>query len=69
MIEAAGVEPSSIVHVGDSVEHDVAGAQAAGLRAIWLNRRGLPRPAGPVPDGEISSLADLPAAIEKLLSA
>ncbi len=28
------------VHVGDSLDCDVAGAQAAGFRAVWLNRDG-----------------------------
>ncbi len=26
--------------VGDSLERDFAGAQAAGLRAVWVDRRG-----------------------------
>jgi FMN hydrolase / 5-amino-6-(5-phospho-D-ribitylamino)uracil phosphatase len=68
VLAAAGGAPASVVYVGDSIEHDVVGAQAAGLRAVWLNRAGAPCPASAVPDGEISSLADLPAAIEKLLS-
>ncbi|MEV1285961.1 HAD family hydrolase [Micromonospora sp. NPDC049679] len=66
VIAAADVRPSSIVHVGDTWEHDVLAARAAGLRTIWLNRAGLPRPAGPAPDSEISSLADLPAALDGL---
>lgn len=47
-------------HVGDNLATDVAGAQAAGLTAVWLNRRGLSRSAGdPEPDFEIRSLSDL----------
>lgn len=34
------VEPSASVHIGDSLLADVGGAYAAGLRAIWLDRRG-----------------------------
>jgi FMN hydrolase / 5-amino-6-(5-phospho-D-ribitylamino)uracil phosphatase len=63
---AAGAPPSSIVHVGDSAAHDVAGAQAAGLRAVWLNREGRPRPPGLRPDAEITTLAELPAALAAL---
>ncbi len=33
------------VHVGDSPDHDVAGARAAGLGAILLDRRGVAAPA------------------------
>jgi len=53
-----GVEAAQAVHVGDSLEHDVAGARASGVRAILLCRTGA------VPDGveveAITSLAQLP---------
>lgn len=32
------VPPQRVVHVGDDPRADVAGAQAAGMRAIWVNR-------------------------------
>lgn len=35
-----GVPPASAVCIGDSLEWDVHGAVAAGLRAIWLDRDG-----------------------------
>ncbi|MFP5394127.1 MAG: HAD family hydrolase [Gammaproteobacteria bacterium] len=35
-----GVAPEDAVYVGDDVLLDVQGAQRAGLRAVWLNRRG-----------------------------
>jgi len=38
----AGVTAREAVHVGDSVEHDVAGARAAGIEAVWLARNGVP---------------------------
>jgi putative hydrolase of the HAD superfamily len=65
VVEAAGCPPRSIVHIGDSWDHDVAGAAPAGLRTIWLNRSGAPRPTGPddLPDAEIASLAELPAVL------
>jgi HAD superfamily hydrolase (TIGR01509 family) len=69
VVEAAGCAPSAVVHVGDSWEHDVRAAQAAGLRAVWLNRTGAPRPPGPPPDGEVRSLADLPDLLTSLLTA
>jgi len=57
-----GVAPNEAWHVGDSLATDVAGARAAGLTAVWLNRTGATRQAGePVPDYEIGSLAELPA--------
>ncbi|MFC0533521.1 HAD family hydrolase [Phytohabitans kaempferiae] len=66
VVEAAGCAPGAVVHVGDSWEHDVVGARAAGLRAVWLNRAGEPRPAGPPPDAEVRSLAELPAVLAAL---
>ncbi|MEU5548321.1 HAD family hydrolase [Micromonospora sp. NPDC047793] len=61
--ELAGVPPSQVVHVGDNPAFDVVGAQRAGLRAIWLNRRGDSLPAGVLPDATVSSLAELPAVL------
>lgn len=34
-----GLKPGSILHVGDSVEEDVAGARSAGLQAVLLDRK------------------------------
>ncbi len=42
----AGVDPADALHVGDSVEHDVMGAQAAGMRAALVTG-GAPPPAVP----------------------
>jgi HAD superfamily hydrolase (TIGR01509 family) len=61
-----GCRPDQLVHVGDDLALDVAGAQAAGVHAVWLNRVGLPN-AGPVrPDAEIRTLAELPGLLERL---
>lgn len=45
-LELARVAPEEAVHVGDSLAEDVAGARAAGLAAIWLNRDGQDVPPG-----------------------
>ncbi|MCG7311123.1 HAD family hydrolase [Brachybacterium sp. ACRRE] len=37
---ALGLEPADALHVGDNPEHDLRGAQEAGLRALHLDRRG-----------------------------
>lgn len=64
--EALGVSPADAVYVGDRLRTDALGAQAAGLRGIWIDRHdlatddelaeaarsGVPR---------IRSLAELPA--------
>ncbi|NBE81111.1 HAD family hydrolase [Micromonospora rubida] len=66
VVEAAGVPPERIVYVGDSPSHDVFGPRRAGLRAVWLNRLGLPRPPDVPADAEVSTLADLPDAVDRL---
>ncbi|MGK5743169.1 HAD family hydrolase [Micromonospora sp. URMC 103] len=66
VVEAAGVPAPHVVYVGDSLAHDVVGPQRAGLRAVWLNRLGLPRPPGVVPDAELTTVADLPAVLASL---
>ena len=55
------VAPADVLVVGDSLEKDVAGAHAAGLRCVWVNRAGADRDPACAPDAEIRTLADLPA--------
>lgn len=59
-LEALGADPSDAWMIGDSLERDVHGALAAGLRAVWLNPEG--SPGGHQP--QIRSLAELPALLE-----
>lgn len=60
-LELAGTTAERALHVGDSVEHDVAGALEAGVAPVLVARGGAP-PDG-VPEGVpvIASLAGLPA--------
>jgi len=55
----AGATPAQALHVGDSVDRDVEGARAAGLRAVLMAREGL------APEGveEIRSLGQLASLI------
>ncbi|MET8039673.1 HAD family hydrolase [Micromonospora sp. NPDC005215] len=68
VVAAAGVPAGEIVYVGDSWEHDVVAPRRVGLRSVWLNRAGLPRPLGFVPDAEVSTLSDLPSVLSNLPS-
>lgn len=65
-LRQAGCAPGDAVHVGDSRDSDVGGAQAAGIGAIWLRRDGARRAegardasAGPPAVVEIERLTDL----------
>ncbi|HEX5894319.1 MAG TPA: HAD-IA family hydrolase, partial [Solirubrobacterales bacterium] len=46
----AGAAPDEVIHVGDTAEEDVAGAAAAGIRALLIDRDG---------GGDISSLEQI----------
>jgi putative hydrolase of the HAD superfamily len=48
-LELAGAAPAEALHVGDSVEHDVAGALAAGIVPLFVGRDGAPADASPPP--------------------
>ena len=49
--DALEVTPGKCIMVGDYLDHDVAGAHAAGMRAVWVNRHARQVPAGgPLPD-------------------
>jgi putative hydrolase of the HAD superfamily len=37
-LELAGVPAAEAIHVGDSLEEDIAGALAAGIDAVWVRR-------------------------------
>ena len=43
-LERVACEPHEAVMIGDAWHHDVVGATSAGIRALWLNRHGLPHP-------------------------
>jgi len=66
-LQALGMPAQDIVHVGDSLTADVAGAGRLGMRTIWLNRSGVGRgPGDPVPDAEIRTLAPLADLLKRL---
>jgi putative hydrolase of the HAD superfamily len=55
---------AAIAYVGDDPQLDVAAAQAAGLRTIWMNRRALPWPDDlPPADLVVSDCVQLAAAL------
>lgn len=57
-----GLPRDRVLHVGDSLSSDVAGAKASGIPVLWVNRRNRPRRAGaPEPDYESADLCGLAA--------
>lgn len=59
VLETVGSAPARAVHVGNSLEADVAGARAAGLRSAWLPDGPTIEPNGHDPDYTLTSMADL----------
>jgi putative hydrolase of the HAD superfamily len=59
-LERLSVECGDAVMVGDSIAKDIDGARAAGMRAVWLNRTGMPPPEAQSDLVEIATLSELP---------
>lgn len=72
VVEGFGLEPREILHVGDNLEADVAGAAAVGMRTVWLTRcvadpeSVFARYEGARPDFSLEDLADLPVLLARL---
>ena len=62
-LEKASCSPQELVHVGDSLKVDVAGAKAAGVRSVWANRNGHALDGTVTPDLEVTSLRELVEAL------
>jgi 2-haloacid dehalogenase len=64
-LQTLGIEPSSLLHAGQSIYHDVIPAQSLGIATVWVNRKsarpgvGAVRPAIGKPDLEVPDLATL----------
>jgi putative hydrolase of the HAD superfamily len=56
-LELVDARPGDVTHVGDSLENDVAGARAVGIRAVLVARDG----GAPAEVESVRSLAELPA--------
>lgn len=57
--ERADCELAEMLHVGDSLENDVAGARNVGVPSVWLNRDGIPNDTKVQPDYEVASLSEI----------
>ena len=66
-LEHTGLSAESFIHIGDHPGHDIAGAQACGMRTIWMNPERRPWPTGqPKACAEIQQLDQLGAAVEHI---
>ncbi len=60
------VDPSEAIMVGNSLERDIAGANNAGVKSIWIKVKGSEEPDSAIPDYTIESLAEIPGILETL---
>jgi putative hydrolase of the HAD superfamily len=61
--------PTEAVMVGDNIDADIFGAQNAGMYGVWISRRAAPRTEDQFriqPDAVVSSLLEIPAALDRL---
>ena len=58
-LEAVGQPPHRVLHVGDSLSSDVAGANRLGIPVAWVNRTGRAGPATGRPTHEVADLDQL----------
>lgn len=62
-----GIEATQLIHIGDSLKFDIAGAVNAGCHSIWFNPQQAPLPAEmPQPSKQVSCLSEIPAAIASI---
>ncbi len=66
-LSLANCEVHECIHIGDDSENDVRGAQRLGIHTIWINRSGLPWIGENPPSENIQQLAELPAAVERII--
>lgn len=65
ILKKLALRPEETLFVGDSLKNDVQGPQSVGMRACWLNRKGIV-PEGVKPDFQIHSLEQLPSVLESI---
>ena len=51
-LQTLGIEPSCLLHTGQSIYHDVLPAQSLGIATVWVNRRSARPGVGAVPQAE-----------------
>ena len=65
VLDALGARPDEVLHVGDRLDADIAGAAALGIGTVWITRRvrepewTLDEHDGPRPDHVITELREL----------
>lgn len=64
MLDLTGTQPEEVLHVGDSLDHDIAGAIDAGIHSLWVNLDHKAANPQMKADIEVSCLSEIPAAVD-----
>jgi len=64
-LKVMGFSASEVVFVGDTIDADVEGSKAVGMKTVYIERRTQKQSDKFLPDCIIKSLSELPAALEK----
>lgn len=65
-LEQTGAAPQEVLHVGDNPEHDVRGALAVGMHAVWINPENTPWEGEPRPHATVDHVRELPRVLKAL---
>ncbi len=66
-LERYGLKNNEVIHIGDSITSDVYGAQAVGIDAVWLNRKGKVTPEDIKPKYICKDLIEVKNIIDKII--
>lgn len=58
-LDVLGLTPGEVLHIGDSLSADVAGANALGIEVAWVNPRGRSAPASARIDHDVIDLREI----------
>ncbi|MGE5187785.1 MAG: HAD family hydrolase, partial [Betaproteobacteria bacterium] len=63
-LKVMGFSASEVVFVGDTIDADVEGSKAAGMKSVYIERRPQKQSDKFLPDCIIKNLSELPSALE-----
>lgn len=65
LLKELATTPEEALMIGNSLERDIAGARAAGIRSVWMRLPGVDEQSTALPDFTITELAELLPLLEK----
>jgi 2-haloalkanoic acid dehalogenase type II len=67
-LRSSGARREELVHVANSIHHDIIPANDLGIRTVWVNRYGEKSPTVTSPDFTVRSISELPSIFERINS-